>query len=117
MIFGQTKKRIFTEPGFEFKRSTDTPPNTIIVIGGLVGITTDFVKADTLGWASAQGTFNMTAAAYSALTFAKGDTVKVTVADHVGTIAAAGTASIGLAVEAKAAGTNDVVVMLVSKTA
>ncbi|MCL2622767.1 MAG: DUF2190 family protein [Planctomycetaceae bacterium] len=112
-VYGEfKKKRRFTEPGFEHTRSADTPANTVIVVGGLVGVTTEFTPAGKMFWVPEQGTFEITNTAYSALTFAKGDTVKMTVASEIGTIATAGTIILGHAAVAKVAGVETVVVRL-----
>jgi len=109
-----SNSRKFTEAGFEFTRTVDTPPNTIVAYGGLFGVTTEYIVADQLGWAASQGTFRFSAASNSTLTFAKGDVVTASVASNVGTIVqSAGALKLGRAVEAKAAGSNDIIVTLI----
>lgn len=115
-IFGEAKnKRIFTEPGFEFTMNVDIPANTVVSYGGLFGVTTEFTPAGKLGWAACQGTFELTATGYSALTYTKGDKVGVTVTDNIGTVDQAGTTLIGRAVLDKASGADNttVTVMLI----
>ena len=112
-IYGDHQnKRVFTEAGFQHTRSEDTPANTLIGVGGLVGVTTDFTPSGQMFWVAEQGTFELTNNAYTTLTYAKGDTVKATVTNGVGVLATTGTVIVGHCTEVKAAGSDTVKVRL-----
>jgi predicted RecA/RadA family phage recombinase len=96
-------RRTYSFPGFEYVGTTDTPANTILVIGQLIGITTNAVPAGTKQWVAQEGHWLFDNTESKAIAYTQGAPVYVTATGGIGTITATGT-QIGVTTKASAVG-------------